>query len=343
MNRFLLKLGFFPKRRSRSLKFTRLGWTAVALAFAVGLGALNTGNNLLYLVFGGVLGLILTSGLASETNLRGLDVDWIVPSETWAGAEARVRLLVRNAKTRAASLGLDATVSWEGRAPLSWHGRFLAVPAKSQRHADVLFTPPARGNYALNSVSISTEFPFGLFRKTKTFEREGSILVFPGLWKGAGIPMTGAGPEARRPTERGEGDSFWGVREFQPGDSLRRVSWKAAARVGRLVVTETERETADAVLLSFDPAGAWKSLPPRELEDAVSFAATLACRLLETGAAAGIVAAGRVLPPEASDRQKFRLLTFLALYDPDADPPWPIGAPGTARRVDVLSLWRSLR
>ena len=57
-------------RPPRTLKVTRMGRTYLVVTFGVGLGALNTGNNLLYLVLGLLLSVIILSGVLSERCLR---------------------------------------------------------------------------------------------------------------------------------------------------------------------------------------------------------------------------------------------------------------------------------
>ena len=56
----------------------------VLITLGIGLGAMNTGNNLVYLVFGMMLGFITASGVISETSLRGIEADWIFPQELFA-------------------------------------------------------------------------------------------------------------------------------------------------------------------------------------------------------------------------------------------------------------------
>src|SRR5690606_41777220 len=59
----------------RRLKVTGTGRTYLMVTLGVGIGALNTGNNLLYLLLGLLLGVIVLSGLLSERVLRGLHVE----------------------------------------------------------------------------------------------------------------------------------------------------------------------------------------------------------------------------------------------------------------------------
>ena len=61
-------------RPPRTLRPTRAGWAFFAITFGVGFAALNTGNNLLYLVLSLMLAFLVLSGVLSESALRGIEV-----------------------------------------------------------------------------------------------------------------------------------------------------------------------------------------------------------------------------------------------------------------------------
>jgi uncharacterized protein (DUF58 family) len=84
----------------RKLRPTRAGWVFFLLLFGVGFAALNTGNNLLYLVLSFLLAFLTLSGVLSESALRGIEVRRQPPREIYAGAEARVRVEIHNNQRR---------------------------------------------------------------------------------------------------------------------------------------------------------------------------------------------------------------------------------------------------
>ena len=65
----------------RKLRPTRAGWVFFLLLFGVGFAALNTGNNLLYLVLSFLLAFLTLSGVLSESALRGIEVRRRLPGE----------------------------------------------------------------------------------------------------------------------------------------------------------------------------------------------------------------------------------------------------------------------
>ena len=81
MSRLLRALGwllpwrwFRRRTRKRELKFTREGKYFVAITIGIGLAAINTGNNLLYLLLGWLLSMIIASGSLSNMSLKRLTV-----------------------------------------------------------------------------------------------------------------------------------------------------------------------------------------------------------------------------------------------------------------------------
>src|SRR5919106_6811045 len=91
-------------RPPRTLRLTAAGRTFLVVTLGIGVGALNTGNNLLYLVLGLLLGLIIASGILSEMCLRGLHVRRIGAEAAFAGEPFAFRWAVK--KARGASFAL---------------------------------------------------------------------------------------------------------------------------------------------------------------------------------------------------------------------------------------------
>ena len=79
-------------RPPRTLRPTRPGWVFFALTFGVGFAALNTGNNLLYMVLSLLLAFLVLSGVLSESALRGVRIRRRLPREIHAGRAAPVVL-----------------------------------------------------------------------------------------------------------------------------------------------------------------------------------------------------------------------------------------------------------
>ena len=87
---------------------TRVGIIYVLTTLLIGIAALNTGNNLLYVIVAAMLAAILVSGLASAVVLRRLTLDVRLPEQVFAGRPAPAKILVRNARRWLASFSISA-------------------------------------------------------------------------------------------------------------------------------------------------------------------------------------------------------------------------------------------
>ena len=82
------------------IRLTATGAFAIALVLAAGIVAVNSGNNLLYLVVASLLAALALSGLLGHHNLRRVGLRLIAPDEAWAGRPVSVRAELVNRRRR---------------------------------------------------------------------------------------------------------------------------------------------------------------------------------------------------------------------------------------------------
>jgi len=302
-------------RPPRSLRPTRAGWIFFALTLGVGLAALNTGNNLLYLVLSFMLSFLVLSGVLSESALRGVRVQRRVAREVFAGQPAPVALEIANEQRRVPSFALvveDLEAARGGRGLGAPVGRVFAlrVPPGGTETRTYPLVAPCRGELVLGGFRVSTRFPFGLFSKSMRLDWPQHLLVYPGLEPGVSRPPAGSRRregEARSAMRR-EGTEVTGLREYVPGDPHRRVHWRASLRRGELLVRETESPRDARVLVRL----ATRTAPGPEFEAAVRRAASQVVAGLESGLQVGLRTDATALPAGHGPRQRAALLAFLA-------------------------------
>ena len=86
---------------------TREGLVYSVFVLVIGIAALNTGNNLLFIVVSAMLAAIVVSGVASASVLRRLELDVSVPAHVFAGSTALARLTLHNCRRRAPSFSVS--------------------------------------------------------------------------------------------------------------------------------------------------------------------------------------------------------------------------------------------
>ena len=258
-------------RAWRRLRFTRAGLLFTVGALAVGFVATNTGNNLLFLLLGAMLGAVAVSGWLSERTLRHLRVVRVLPSGARVGQPVPVRYQVTNGKRRLTSFALELA---EAELPLV---AFLSrVPPGTTSETQGHTSFDKGGVHHLTTITLATEFPFGLFRKERDLALPGEVVVWPrtdrrvphaGLGAGRNAPDSRASPRARA-GPRGE---FRSLREYRHGDDARDIHWRTSARLHRPVIREYERDAGEPVWVVLDV-----SAPPGdEAEYALEVAASI--------------------------------------------------------------------
>lgn len=295
-----------PGRRRR-LRTTFEGKWFIILTLGVGIAAINTGNNLLYIALGMNLSLVLISGILSEWCLRRVAVSIGGASEAFARREALLSVTCSVRRGRFPAYALRIVVPVGDENPCA---RFPAVAAGTAAARVVRFRPDRRGILAPSSCVVSTRFPFGLFEKSAAPRVRGGILVYPEPAEPGRFasgerepdPSDGAAAAGR------QGAFIRGTRELLPTDPARDVHWKASARLGKWMAKEREGEGAPVVDVRV-PSGT----PARERERAISFACARVLRCERAGRPYRLWI-GRSLRVDANDAgRRGKALSALAL------------------------------
>jgi uncharacterized protein (DUF58 family) len=324
-----------PRRKRRTasglrrLRFTREGRTFVALTIGIGFAAINTGNNLLYLLLGWMMSSIIASGILSEQVLRRLKISRAAPPHLYAGRPFLMEVSVDNQKRRLPSFSLEVE-DLEGHRPLDKRCFFLKVPAGKRQTTRYRHTFSRRGLHVLDGFRVSTRFPFALFKKSRDTRAASELLVYPALHpvQLPPAPTRQAGDD-RAPRLGPQGD-FFALRELRDGDDVRAVHWPSTARTGRVMVRELEEEAHRRATVMIDNALPALATAEQEaaFERAVSLAASLAHQYLERKFQVRLVArGGQELPWGQGAAQRHRILRALALLPAVSDElPFAAGA-----------------
>ncbi|HNR36153.1 MAG TPA: DUF58 domain-containing protein [Candidatus Hydrogenedentes bacterium] len=294
------------------------GW-AFLISFMLGLlAAWNTGANLLYLVVGGIGSFIVVSLIIPVWNLRGLSVIRSAPDAAHRGEPFGVTLRINNAKrTPAGAVRIERAGPSPATAAIA-----LYVPARSSIVLRTSWTFPNRGVHRLPAMNLRSGFPFGFFERSRPIRDEVEVVVYPRVKsvRTAWIERL-PGPRAAPRIVRGEGDEFFSLRDYVPGDDVRHIAWRASAKRGSLLVREMARETSRYVVFALDT-----HRPPDTpdfddlFEEAVEMVASLAVALLNRQYIVSVVSPGRRLPGSEGKSQIRRVLDMLARVTPSDDP-----------------------
>jgi uncharacterized protein (DUF58 family) len=305
-------------RAWRRISFTSGGLAFTLGTFAVGFAAMNTGNNLLYLLLGSMLGFITVSGWLSEQAIRDVRIERRFARAVTVGHDFRLTYEVTNRKGFLPSLAVE--IIEEGLPDRA----FVAhVPARGTVTARSVNSFVRRGIYPLGTVTLSTSFPFGLFRKERDIEIPGEVVVWPRTDRRVREPRVGGGRMRRaglsaRGTAGSRGE-YRSLRDYRPGDDPKDIHWRSTARRREPVIREYERDGAET---------RWVCLDTRvEQSDAAEVAVEVASSLCAQAVAGhhpfALVAGDAVLEPAEGPAHLERALDLLARVDFSEDEPLP--------------------
>jgi uncharacterized protein (DUF58 family) len=135
-----------------------------------------------------------------------------------------------------------------------------------------------------------TSDPLGLTERETVLAEKFEMLVHPRIELVADRPLTRRyeDPPIRPPVSRPwpSGLEFYGLREYKPGDELRRIVWRASARMGKIMVREAEEGITDHITIVLDTdrgSHSWEGDHSESFETGVRAAASLAVRHLREG------------------------------------------------------------
>jgi uncharacterized protein (DUF58 family) len=206
-------------REAMDYDVTRAGLIYILISVVIGIAAINTGNNLLYVIVATLLSAIIVSGIASALVLRGLVLDVRLPEHVFAGRPMLARLLLRNTSSWLPSFSVRVVPAkrkkkerwrWEAQT-FGWprnrdpQKQWFRLPDRQLRRvredadkpilresvyfpflapeqelrADLELSFPARGRYYEKNFGLATRFPFSFLMKTRRVNLAREIIVYP--------------------------------------------------------------------------------------------------------------------------------------------------------------------
>jgi uncharacterized protein (DUF58 family) len=294
------------------------GRLALALGCATYLGAWAFGSKPLYPVALGLLAAVLLARF--WTRLAGRPVALrrrLQPGDRFEGDDVKVQLLLEHGRRV-----LPTTVLLRER--IGKLGE-RETPLPPRGRSSYTLRGLARGRYAFEDCTAVVEDPFGFDRVEEPLSAPGALLVYPRLVdldrlfsESGAAARDGRRLLLRRPS----GFDLHSVREYEQGESLRKVHWRSTAKRGQLMVKELEDAPRDevAVVLDADPA----AVVGESFELQVRAAGSILLAHARRGRRAILVvnsARGEQQRVQSAGGDWRQALDLLAGVEPEAGPP----------------------
>jgi uncharacterized protein (DUF58 family) len=311
-----------PRGRARaSIEFSLNGLLFIGLSLFMALAAINSQANLLFGVFGLMIGVMIVSISISRLVLMKLGIVRVLPDHAVVGQRVTLTYEITNRKRYWPSLSVMV-------AERDVEGVFTKPPIACMLHAapKTTATVPTeliarrRGVHALSGYTISTSFPFGFVKRVMQHADPDNLLVYPAigqvdpklLLRFSAAEKSGAMLRPRR----GGTDEFYGVKEYRTGENPRHIHWKRSARTGVLVSKEMTLVSPPRIMLLVDTYQKEMTTDATtRVEMAIAMAGSLASHALEAGLMVGLYAWADewvALAPSRGKRHRRELMTVLA-------------------------------
>jgi uncharacterized protein (DUF58 family) len=307
-------------------KISRAGWLYFGATLLVALAALNTGNNLLFLILSCLVSIILMSGILSSISLAGIELRIGLPEHIFAGQTVRAHVEIINGKLTLPSFALRVEAVVPKNSPaaalLETPVFFPYLPRQQNIKQSVPVTFLKRGLHVQDTFKIVTRFPFGFLQKARRIALKSEALVYPSAESNSELSEIFPGIDGSIESyHKGRGQDLHALREYVPTDSASHVHWKASARAGSLMVREFAREDDFRVLLVLDPhpgelPANSNTIPSERFERAVTTCAGIAWHFYERNAFLQFRSAGIETSLAPAEENIFAVLRHLAVAQP---------------------------
>jgi uncharacterized protein (DUF58 family) len=278
------------------------------MTLLLGFAAVNTGNNLLYLLVSALLGFMAVSGVLGRWNLARLTLRCVPPEEIYDGLPTLLGIELVNRRRYLPVCLME--VSLAGESVL-----FPLVEPGAGQRKPLPATLTGRGFQLLPVLEVRSRFPINFFIRRMTLAVAEPVLVFPSpLPCAEGVVADPAGELGGTPSgQRGMEGEVSRIGDYRGGEPLKQIHWKLSARHDQLKVKELSATTRAPVILDL------AILPGEGLEARLRCACWLVGHLLRSGRPVGLRTGMTEIPPACSRAHKLRLLKVLALYGRDQD------------------------
>ncbi len=262
--------------------FTPAGRFLLVVLVIAALVGMDTNQSLAYQVFTFLAVTMTLAFLAGRTARSRLQAERRLPGSAMAGEAILYQLTIRNLDSKSYS---DITVSESvGGDAVMWLPESVVakLPPLGVSEINAEVVPQHRGKLNLTGVAVSLPDALGITRRRQDVPAHSSVLVLPKRYTVPAVNLPGT--REYQPggvtlsSSIGESLEFESLREYRPGDPIRKIHWRSWARAGKLIVKEYQDEyfVRHGLVLDTFPT----TNNPQVFEEAVSVAASFACSVL---------------------------------------------------------------
>lgn len=274
-------------KKQLSFRPTRHGLLFLVILGAMMAGSVNYNNNAGFILVFLLGGMALISLFHSRNNLTGIGIVFVSAPPVFAGDTARFILEARSNGPERAGLTLAL--------PEQTDRLETSLGQDEIKRIQLPLKTTTRGIITPGPLTLSSVYPFGLFRLQTRIPLSVSCLVYPAPAEGNDGQRHGHGLPAGAAAGRDAGpDDFQGLSVYQPGQDVGRIYWKAVSRGQGVFVKHFTAGAGGDLLLDFD------AIPSPDTEYKLSRLCRMVVSANRQNIAYGLKLPGQLMPRPGS-------------------------------------------
>ncbi|MGH8549347.1 MAG: DUF58 domain-containing protein [Methylococcales bacterium] len=242
----------------------------------------------------------LVSILHNFRSLNGLCVSLERSAPVFAGETGRCRVRIENPS---GSVRLNLEASLQGQPPV-----LDSVPARTVSILELPLKTSRRGWLNPGTITLRSRYPLGLFKAWSPLNFSRSVLVYPKPATQSIALQTREASHGQARSRFQDGEEFSGLDDYQSGDSLRKIHWKAYAKGHGLLVKQFSGERSADLWFDLDRT------PGDTVEDRVSQLCRAILDAEHSGLQYGLRLPGFMKKPGRGAQHRNACLKALALH-----------------------------
>lgn len=295
----------------RVITITKAGWLYIAVTLLLGFSAVNTGNNLIYLIVAAFLSFMGISGFFGRRNLLDIHITVEFPDEIHARTSVPLKVTLHNNRRFLPAFLIKVHL----------RDQSVLFPFVDPKARDITYVTTSfgeRGIVKINDIHLCSVFPFNFFIRCRKIERAMEVTVFPHARK-CELPVL----FERERQSRGERSidragyeaEIMTMRDYIKGDPMKYIHWKATAKTGKLKTKELSTLAHQPVVIDMD------AVPIKNMEERVSCITYIILKLFRQNIPVGLKINGAFYKPlkeaqgERLKANRINMLRALAVYN----------------------------
>lgn len=266
----------------------------------IGFAAVNTGNNLLFIILSFLLSIMTLSGITSIYNLKNIDFFLLPTDDIFAMTPAVLKFEVKS-KYPFPSLLIKLRIK---------NSEAILIYVKNKVLIDLKIIFANRGKIKIDEIEISSYFPFYFFNRILKVPVNYEFVVFPKPIKCDFSTVLSDG-KTKNETNYTKGKAFegeiTGVRGYNPDDPMKYIHWKASAKTTELMTKEFSPYRGSPVIIKLSNFSG-------TLEQKIGMATYSIIQLSKQGIPVGLELEDRFYKPDLGQAHIRKLLYALAFY-----------------------------